>query len=147
VLIDADHYLWFCLRHRRVNPVAAVRFFHQADAPQHSATRVLHSPRALLAALVLAVARPRWLPVAAGMALHVALDARHEARLNQARVTALKRDGFSCRSCGASGAGVGTHLERQPTLLPSYGPENLVSLCGPCHQRAHARARGSGPWS
>lgn len=28
ILIDADHYLWFCLRQRRLNPVAAVRFFN-----------------------------------------------------------------------------------------------------------------------
>jgi hypothetical protein len=147
VLIDADHYLWFCLRQRRVSPVAAVRFFHQPHAPQHSATRVLHSPGALLVAFAVALARPRWRALAAGMALHVALDAYHEERMNRARAVALQRDDSSCRGCGAQGAGVGTHLARQPWLLPHYGPESLVSLCGPCHERAHAPARGVGSWS
>lgn len=146
VLIDADHYVWFCLRHRRLNPVAAVRFFHQADAPQHSATRVLHSPGAVLGAFVLALGRPWLLAGAAGMGVHAALDAHHEARMRGARAIALERDGSSCRGCGARGPEVGTHLERQPWLLPSYGPGNLVSLCGRCHESAHARAAGAGPW-
>jgi hypothetical protein len=147
VLIDADHYLWFCVRHRRLGPAAAVRFFHQAHAPQHSATRVLHHPVAPLGACVLALRRPGLLAVAAGVALHLALDAHHEARMNRARVAVLRRDDYSCRDCRARGPEVGTHLERQPWLLPSYRAENLVSLCGPCHERAHARAGGSGSWN
>lgn len=147
VLIDADHYLWFCVRHRRVSPVAAVRFFDQSHPPQHTGTRVLHSPGGLLATLALSIARPKMLPVAAGMALHVALDAHHEARMNRAREAALCRDHASCQACGENGPGVGTHLVRQPWLLPDYGPENLISLCAPCHERAHARAGGAGPWS
>jgi hypothetical protein len=147
VLIDADHYVWFCLHHRLLNPAAAVRYFHQAHAAQHSATRVLHTRGALLGAFVLALCRPGLLAVAAGMGLHVALDAHHEARMNVARLIALQRDGSCCRGCGARGPGVGTHLERQPWLFPSYGPENLVSLCGLCHEIAHARLGGAGAWS
>lgn len=147
VLIDVDHYLWFSLRHRRVSPRAAVRFFHHPRAPQHAGTRVLHSPAALATACAVAVARPRCLGLAAGMALHVALDAYHEERMNRARAVALQRDDSSCRGCGARGAGVGTHLARQPWLLPHYSPENLVSLCGACHERAHARGGGVASWS
>ena len=147
VLIDADHYLWFCLRHRRLDPVAAVRFFHQPHASRRPATRVLHSPRALLAAFGLALARPRLLAIVAGMGLHVALDAHYEARMDEARAVALERDGSSCQGCGTRGQGVVTHLARQPWLLPSYRPESLVSLCGPCHERAHARGGGSRSWS
>jgi hypothetical protein len=139
VLIDADHYLWFCLRRRRLDPRAAVRFFNAADPPQHAATRALHSPTAVLAVALLGVRRRRLLPVALGMAGHVALDARHEARMDAARRAALKRDDFACRACGVRGAPVGTHVRRQPWLLPSYRPRNLVALCGPCHQAAHAR--------
>ena len=30
VLIDADHYAWFCFRQRRVSPRAAARFFNRS---------------------------------------------------------------------------------------------------------------------
>ena len=145
VLIDADHYVWFCLHQRGLNPVAAVRFFNQADPPQQSATRAFHSPVALLASLVLGARRRALLPLALGMALHVALDAQHDTRMRRARAAALVRDGFACRACGTRARRVGTHLERQPTLLPSYRTQNLVSLCGRCHDAAHAR--GTASWS
>jgi hypothetical protein len=146
VLVDADHYLWFCLRRRRWSPRAAIRFFNQAHAPQHSATRLLHSPAALLAALVLGVRRRELLPVALGIALHVALDLRHEARMDEARAAALERDGFSCQACGTRAPHVGTHVRRQPWLLPSYRTQNLVSLCDPCHETAHARGGRPDSW-
>jgi hypothetical protein len=146
VLIDADHYLWFCLRHRRLSPAAAVRLFNEAHAPQHAGTRVLHTRGALLAAFALSLGRAGPLAVAAGMGLHVALDAQHEARMNRARARALERDGRACRGCGARGNRVGTHLARQPRLLPSYGPENLVSLCAACHERAHAEPGAAAAW-
>jgi len=141
VLIDVDHYAWFCLRQRRWNPLAAMRFFNEAHAPQHSATRVLHSPVAPLAVLLLGVRRRSLLPVALGMGLHVALDRRHEARMDEVRGAALERDDFSCQVCGTRAPHVGTHLRRQPWVLPSYGAQNLVSLCAPCHESAHARGR------
>jgi hypothetical protein len=146
VLIDVDHYAWFCLRHRRLNPVAAVRFFNEADPPQHSATRVLHSPAGLLAALLVGVRRRPLLPVAAGMGVHVALDTFHRARMAEARAAALERDEFSCQSCGARAPHVGAHVWRQPWLLPSYGSHNLISLCGRCHEAAHRRGTGSASW-
>jgi hypothetical protein len=136
VLIDVDHYAWFCLRQHCWSPVAAMRFFNEAHAPQHSATRVLHSPVAPIAVLALAAHRRWLLPVAVGMALHVVLDARHEARMDEARGAALERDGFSCQMCGAR-AHVGTHLRRQPWLLPAYSEQDLISLCAPCHVSAH----------
>lgn len=147
VLIDVDHYLWFCLHRRDLSPSAAMRFFDQPQAPQHAGTRVLHSPGALLAASALAVARPRLRALAVGMTVHVALDAYHERRMNEARARALERDGYACRRCGVGGQAVGTHLERQPRLLPDYGTENLVALCGPCHELAHAGAGGAPLWS
>lgn len=140
-LIDADHYLWYCVRHRHLNPVAAIRFFNQPAAPHHTATRVLHSPVALSLAMLLGAYRRRALPVAIGMAVHVAMDAYHEARLGQARAAALQRDEFKCQGCGAKGPGVVAHLRQQPWLLPSYRTQNLVALCSSCHDAAHTRAR------
>jgi hypothetical protein len=149
VLIDADHYAWFCLRHRRLNPATAIRFFNGADPPRHPGTRLLHTPGALVAALAAGLRWPRLLPVAVGMGLHVALDARHEARLGQARAAALERDEFCCQSCGSPGApaaSIETHIRHQPWLLPSYAAHDLISLCHGCHETAHARRRGPGPW-
>jgi hypothetical protein len=147
VLIDADHYVWFCLRQRRLSPLAAVHFFNQADPPHHSATRALHSPAALLSVLLLGLRHRRLLPVVLGMGLHVALDAHHVARMDQARSVALVRDGYSCRACGTAAAPVDAHVWRQPRLLPSYRAQNLISLCGQCHEAAHARLRGQASWS
>jgi hypothetical protein len=139
VLIDADHYAWFCLRQRRLSPYAAVRFFNGAQAPQNGATRTLHSPPALLSVLLIGLRRRGLLPLALGMGLHVALDAYHDARMDAARAQALRRDAFTCQGCGSRAANVDTHIKQQPWLLPSYRIENLVSLCGPCHEAAHAQ--------
>jgi hypothetical protein len=147
VIIDADHYLWFCMRQRRLSLRAAVGFFNEADPPQNPATRAFHTPAALLAVLLATCCRPQMLPFAAGMGLHVGLDAMHELRMDRARAAALRRDGFSCQACGTRGPHVGTHVRRQPRLLPSYGERNLVSLCGACHVDAHQIAVGSGAWS
>jgi hypothetical protein len=147
VLIDADHHAWYCVTRRSVNPVAAVRFFNEADPPQHAATRVLHNP-ALLAGMALLGLRFRpLLPVAAGMALHTALDRQHEARMRRARAAALARDGYSCRVCGPGIPAAGAHLFRQPTLLPAYRAQDLISLCGPCHEAAHSPKGGLMAWT
>ena len=79
VLIDADHYAWYCLRQRRLSLPAAVRFFNQADPPQHPATRALHAPRCPVHRSSAGLRQRRLLPVALGMGLHAALDAGHQA--------------------------------------------------------------------
>jgi hypothetical protein len=147
VLLDVDHYVWFCLRHRRWSPMAAMRFFNEAQPPQHAATRVLHNPVVPLALLALGVRRRALASVALGMVAHIALDVRHDVRMDQARAAALARDAFSCQTCGACAPDVGTHLRSQPRLLPSYKAQNLVALCDTCHTAAHARAGWTGSWS
>jgi hypothetical protein len=136
VLVDADHYVWFGLRERRWSPLAAMRFFNEAHPPQDAATRALHNPIAPIALGLLGVRRPALLPIALGMVLHLALDACHDARMDAARTEALRRDAFACQACGRRAAGA--HLRQQPWLLPSYKPQNLVALCEPCHEAAHA---------
>jgi hypothetical protein len=139
IFIDVDHYVWFLARHRSLNPVAAVRLYNQADAPQHRATRPFHHPAAL--ALMLLVSRR--MRVAAlplmGIAFHVGLDVYHRARTAEAKAAALARDGFTCQVCGAQTEDVVAHLWRQPRILPSYRLEHFVAVCGPCHEAAHAR--------
>jgi hypothetical protein len=152
ILIDVDHYLWFCLRQRRLNPLAAVRFFNQAQPPQYFQTRLLHSPAVLLVLLLLgrlpsAPTRRRTTAWALlGMAFHVGLDAYDTARRRRTRAAALDRDGSTCQRCGAQGPGVVAHLWRQPCLLPSYRREHFTSLCGACHEAAHAARSAAAAW-
>jgi hypothetical protein len=144
ILVDVDHYLWFAARTRRVNPRAAVRYFGGAHPVQGAATHALHSPGAVVAALVLGSRRRAVLPVALGMAAHVVLDIRHELRIRAARDAALVRDAFTCQECGVRGGQVETHVWRQPWLWPSYCPDDMVSLCPECHEAAHTWARADG---
>jgi len=145
VLIDADHYAWFCLRQKRLSLPAAVRFFNEASPPQHSATHALHAPAAVLFVFALALRQRRLLPLAVGMGLHVALDTQHLARMDRARSAALARDAYSCQACGTATPPIGAHVWRQPWLLPSYRTHYLVSLCTRCHEAAHARSSGLAP--
>jgi hypothetical protein len=147
VLIDADHYVWFCVRQRKLGPRAAARFFNEAHPPQTPAIRLLHHPIAVLAMLALATGKTAMRTFALGMTAHVALDARYEARMKKARVEALARDRSLCQGCGTQTQQIETHVFRQPWLLPDYGARNLVSLCGPCHEIAHAQLHGMTRWS
>jgi 5-methylcytosine-specific restriction endonuclease McrA len=58
--------------------------------------------------------------------------------MDRARAAALERDAFTCQTCGVRGQDLGTHIRSQPWLLPSYEVENVVTLCDPCHEAAHA---------
>jgi hypothetical protein len=142
VLIDADHYLAFCLQERRASPAAAMRFYGGAATRDHWATRAFHSPAALLAVLCLGARVRGTAALAFGMGLHVMLDHSHEARMNQIRAAALKRDQCTCQACGTRATTVGTHVWREPWLLPSYRVQNVLSLCPPCHVLAHAQEHG-----
>jgi len=141
ILIDADHYVWFALHHRRVSPVAAVRYFTSGEPKQNSATRLLHNPVVQLLALAIGLRRRSMLPVVAGMAMHVALDFHHQTKMEHARATALRRADFTCQRCGESEEPVRAHLSRQPWVLPSYDADNLVTLCARCHEAQHAGKR------
>jgi len=138
ILIDVDHYLWFAVRNRRLNPVVAVRSFNNAQAPEHSESRLMHHPAVLVTLWLLS---SRWrairLPVL-GMTFHVGLDTYHRSRTTRARAAALDRDRLTCQVCGATDPDLVAHLWRQPPLLPSYSVEHLVTLCGDCHEIAHA---------
>jgi hypothetical protein len=137
VLVDLDHYVWFCAHDRRSSPRAAMRFFNQAHPPSDTYARILHNPVVPLALLVLGLRRRTARAIAVGVATHIALDAIHDARMQAARTAALQRDAFACQACGARAA-VETHLRSQPWVMPSYSPRHLVALCEACHEEAHA---------
>src|SRR5215208_2873894 len=91
IFIDVDHYLWFLARRRSLSPVAAVRLYNDADAPQHRATRPFHHPAALSLMLLLSTRqRAAMLPLM-GVALHVGLDIYHRTRTAEAKAAALAR--------------------------------------------------------
>jgi hypothetical protein len=138
IFIDVDHYLWFLARHRRLNPVAAVRLYNDADAPQHRATRPFHHPAALWLMLLLSTRQRAAVLPLLGVAFHVVLDVYHRARTADAKAAALTRDGDRCQVCGAQTADVVAHVWRQPRILPSYRRDHFVTVCGPCHRVAHA---------
>ena len=145
ILIDADHYLWFVANERRVDPVAAVEFFNEAQPPPATNVRWFHSPVALSIVAALATRRRSLLPVAIGMAAHAAVDVYHDARMNRVKERALRRDGYRCQECGAQDETVTAHTKSQPLLLPSYDGSNFVALCGPCHRAAHQKPQAARP--
>ena len=138
IFIDVDHYVWFLMRHRRLNPVAAVRVFNNASAPKHPATRPLHHPAVVPLLLLLSGRHRAAVPALMGMAFHIGLDAYHRARMADAQAAVMHRDHLTCQVCGAQRADVVAHMWRQPVLLPSYGREHFVTLCAGCHEAAHA---------
>lgn len=146
VLIDSDHYAWYCVTQRRLSPAGAVQMFNAAHAPQHPATRVLHSPKVLVAVLLLALRHPKLRTTATGMIVHVKLDQDHRRRRAKASQAALRRDGYTCRGCGQRGPGLEAHQRRRPRLLACVRADDLVSLCGPCHEAAHGYDARVGTW-
>lgn len=64
----------------------------------------------------------------------------------------MRRDGYRCKVCGDPGAQpVEVHHKGgvvESRWLSRMGhrsiPENLVTVCGPCHDRVHGRAREEG---
>jgi hypothetical protein len=139
IFIDVDHYLWFLVRHRRLNPAAAVRAFNDANAPRHPATRPLHHPGAVLLLLLLGRRRRAAMLIATGMAFHIGLDSYHRMRMADAQAAVLKRDQLTCRVCGSQGVEMTAHVWRQPALLPSYRLDHLVTVCAGCHAAAHTK--------
>jgi hypothetical protein len=139
ILLDVDHYLWFCAHERTVSLKKAVRFFNQAQPPQHAGTRALHHPLVLPLLVALSVPWRGARLLLMGFVFHVSLDIYHQIRLTGARRETLRRDNFTCQRCGARERDVVAHLWRQPLLLPSYRIDHFISLCGRCHEMAHSK--------
>ena len=139
IFIDVDHYLWFLARHRSLDPVAAVRLYNRAEAPQHRATRAFHHPVALALMLLASTRRRAAVLPLMGVGFHVVLDVYHRTRTADAKAAALVRDHVTCQVCGAQTADVVAHVWRQPLIFPSYRLDHFVTVCGPCHEAAHAR--------
>lgn len=143
ILIDVDHYVWFCARTLKLDPREAINYYTGAKPPQHAGTRLLHYPP-VLALLFLLGRRSRLARLAlTGIAFHIGIDAFHVARMAAARNRALQRDLYTCQRCGAIAPDMVAHQWRQPSLFPSYSPDYLTSLCESCHETVHAQGQAN----
>ena len=58
------------------------------------------------------------------------------AAYERRRRQVLKRDGYRCSRCGSS-FGVAVHHRGKRSLGRDDRPDNLETLCGPCHAAEH----------
>jgi hypothetical protein len=158
LLVDLDHIAWFCLTRRSPNVLAAFAFF--ADPPPGAdwrhAPMLLHHPALPLALLLSGrLGRQRRAgqlagALGAGLALHQALDwlgdlthctTHRWRRWRSARLKAhvKQRDHWTCQHCRQQGEPLEVHHRIQPQHGGLDTPANLITLCPPCHDRAHGR--------
>jgi len=151
LLIDIDHAPAYIRRHGLASPAAIWRHYRRAngDGRQH----LLHRWPLILAGLAATPLLP-WLGLAAaGLAFHRLLDDGHGAlqpawrrwrwRLSaQGRLHARvrRRDGYACRVCVASGVLLDLHHLVAESRGGANRPDNLISVCQPCHRALHAES-------
>ena len=72
-------------------------------------------------------------------------SAYRDSRWQKKRLEVMERDGWTCQSCNAAGAGVTLnvhHAYYEAGRAPwDYGDETLVTWCEDCHQARHAQMR------
>ena len=147
VLIDADHYLWHAVTHRKLSLRVAVRYFVQADPPQLPQARLLHHPLVLGCLLVVAArARSRilWL-ILSGLLFHVSLDLVHVTQMNRLKRTLSENAKSICPGCGKSYEALQLHtVHFASNLFDRYNPRHFIVLCPVCHEKAHSEDEGVG---
>ncbi|NUQ37070.1 MAG: HNH endonuclease [Caldilineales bacterium] len=144
-LADVDHLLWHALRHRRLDPLAAWRYFtsHPPDGPGENLW--LHR-----APLIAGLAAVGCRDLALGLAFHRLLDDltdlwRRGQRLyeqrNRDRLRAIVfgREQHRCQHCGTGNAALELHHRIPEAAGGRNHPDNLLALCPACHDRAHGR--------
>jgi len=99
-LTDADLYAYYVLRHRRLDPRAAVRYYNTLTGRREHARKVLHHPLAPLLALAAGRRAPAVAAFGAGVSLHLLLDAAGDVRYRRLRHALERRSGGHCEHCG-----------------------------------------------
>jgi hypothetical protein len=148
LLIDGDHYLWYVVTQRRLDPREALRYFRRPQARRGPLAKPLHHPLVLTLLALLALSthsRRLWL-VLAGLVFHVSLDAFNNQKVRGIQRQLQREAGERCPRCGLPTPRLELHALRPVrTLLARYQRANYVVLCPACHRELHRRPRGSAP--
>lgn len=149
-LADVDHLAWHARRTGRLDPLAAWEHFAGDGNGETPAGRLpLHRLPIIAAGLALTPVAPQLGAFAAGLAFHRLLDAADErygpwwrgraTRRKMALHRAVyRRANYRCEACGASEVKLEAHHHVQREDGGRDTLDNLVALCVPCHQLAHA---------
>jgi hypothetical protein len=150
VLVDIDHYLVYAHRSGDWSLIGALRYERRRSRPiRPGDTRprygplrsIIHRPTLTLPLLWLASALwPALQPVAAGVSLHLALDAPWPFLLDW-RVR--RRSKGRCERCGVAGLELGVYHKLRPRDGGSYwAAANRARWCNTC-----ARAARRNQWA
>lgn len=138
--IDVDHFLWYAVTHRTLDPRSAVAYFGQADPPQLAQQRLLHHPLLLGTLFFLAIRlRSRLLAlILAGLLYHVSLDLIHNTCMSHLKTSLSEQADHTCPACGQPERALQLHtVHFARNLLDRYNPRHFVVLCPACHELAH----------
>jgi hypothetical protein len=147
-LADVDHLAWHALRTGRFDPLAAWAHFSDNREPP-AGPLPLHRLPVIAAGLALTPVSPFLGALATGLAFHRLLDEVDEryGELWRGRATRRKmalhravyrRAHYRCEACGAGGVKLEAHHRVPRERGGRDAVDNLVALCVPCHQAAHA---------
>jgi hypothetical protein len=148
LLIDLDHAPAYIRQHGLASLAAIWRHYRngQGDARQH----ILHRWPLILAGLAATPLLQLFGLAAAGLAFHRLLDDGHGLlqpawRRRRWRLSARgrlhahvhRRDGDACRLCGVRGVPLELHHLVAEGQGGANKPDNLISVCRPCHRALH----------
>jgi hypothetical protein len=148
LLADLDHLPAYVGRQGLASPGAVWRYYRhgQGGEQQH----LLHRWPLIAAGLALAPLAPPLGLIALGLAFHRLLDDLHHLlgpawRRARWRLSAKgrlhaqvqRRDGHACRVCGVSGVQLELHHRIPEDQGGVNRPDNLISVCRPCHRQLH----------
>lgn len=148
LLADLDHVPPYVARHGLASPPAMWRFVRSGQGDGRP--RLFHRWPVILAGLALTPLMPIIGLAAAGLAFHRLLDDLHGLLLapwrrwrwrlsakGRLHARLHRRDGFACRVCGAAGQPLELHQLATERAAGRDDPDNLISVCAPCHRRFH----------
>ncbi len=143
-LADADLYGYYVLRHRRLDPRAAVRYYNTLTGRRERARKVLHHPLVPLLALAAGRRAPALAAFGAGVGLHLLLDAAGDWPYQRRRRALERRSAGRCDECGQPQASIAL-MEPHYRGTRAGGRRALAAwllLCRPCSEARH-RAEGA----
>ncbi len=148
---DLDHFAWYVVHSGDANPLAAWRYFRGEPEVVPETQLPCHRYSVILGCF-LGGGRAKWLyEIGQGLAFHRGLDdltrvwnrakmayVRHQRR--RLRAIVFAREHYTCQQCGARGVPLELHHRIPESQGGPNHPDNLLTLCPRCHDRAHGRA-------